>query len=103
MECKLEAQVKALIELICDVRKMEETVIEMKYDAQKAPLGKLTTEQIKAGYLALRHIDDLIQRSKYSQKDLVQACNDFYTRLDILIHCRLITFITDLYGLFHVF
>ncbi|XP_071548286.1 poly [ADP-ribose] polymerase 2-like [Panulirus ornatus] len=81
VECKLVAQVKALIELICNVRTMEETVTEMKYDAQKAPLGKLTTEQIKAGYLALKQIDDLIQSSKYSQMDLVQACNDFYTRI----------------------
>lgn len=29
-----------LIKLICDVKSMEEAVIEMKYDAKKAPLGK---------------------------------------------------------------
>lgn len=71
---------KALIELICDVKAMEEAVVEMKYDARKAPLGKLTTEQIRAGYLALKKIDDLVQSGKYSQMDLVRACNDFYTR-----------------------
>ncbi|XP_045607388.2 LOW QUALITY PROTEIN: poly [ADP-ribose] polymerase 2 [Procambarus clarkii] len=81
LKCKLEARVRALIELICDVRTMEETVIEMKYDAKKAPLGKLTTDQIKAGYLALKRIDDLTRSDKCSQKDLVQACNDFYTRV----------------------
>nr|XP_053653946.1 poly [ADP-ribose] polymerase 2-like [Cherax quadricarinatus] len=79
--CKLEARVKALIELICNVRTMEETVIEMKYDAKKAPLGKLTTEQIKAGYLALKCIDELIRSKKLAEKDLMQACNDFYTRI----------------------
>ena len=28
-----------LIKLICDVKAMENAVMEMKYDAQKAPLG----------------------------------------------------------------
>ncbi|MPC33378.1 Poly [ADP-ribose] polymerase 2 [Portunus trituberculatus] len=79
--CKLHPIVKAVIELICDLRRMEEAVVEMKYDAKKAPLGKLTTEQIKAGYLALKRIDTLIQSNKCATKDLVQACNDFYTRV----------------------
>ena len=30
-----------LIQLICDVKSMEEAVVEMKYDAKKAPLGLL--------------------------------------------------------------
>ncbi|KAK4324657.1 hypothetical protein Pmani_004716 [Petrolisthes manimaculis] len=81
IESKLEAHVRALIEMICDVRTMEETVVEMSYDAKKAPLGKLTTEQIKAGYLALKKIDTLIQKGSYKSQDLVQACNDFYTRI----------------------
>lgn len=80
MESKLEAHVRAVIEMICDVKTMEETVVEMSYDAKKAPLGKLTADQIKAGYLALKNIDELIQKKSYSNKDLIQACNDFYTR-----------------------
>ena len=32
---------QALIQLICDVKAMEEAVVEMKYDAKKAPLGLL--------------------------------------------------------------
>ena len=32
---------QSLIELICDVQAMEDTVLEMKYDAKKAPLGKI--------------------------------------------------------------
>lgn len=80
VESLLHPKVRAVIELICDVRRMEEDVVEMKYDAKKAPLGKLTADQIKSGYLALKRIDDLIQNAKYTTKDLVQACNDFYTR-----------------------
>ncbi|KAK7085917.1 Poly [ADP-ribose] polymerase 2 [Halocaridina rubra] len=81
IECKLDLRVKALIELLCDVRIMEATVMEMKYDAAKAPLGKLTTEQIRAGYAALKKIDELILQGKYSNMQLVLACNDFYTRI----------------------
>lgn len=80
LECQLEARVKILIELICNITTMEETVVEMKYDARKAPLGKLTVDQIKAGYLALKKIDDLIQKGSYKNMELVNACNDFYTR-----------------------
>ncbi|XP_037793637.1 poly [ADP-ribose] polymerase 2-like isoform X1 [Penaeus monodon] len=81
LECQLEARVKILIELICNITTMEETVVEMKYDARKAPLGKLTVDQIKAGYLALKKIDDLIQKGSYKNMELVNACNDFYTRI----------------------
>ncbi|XP_063596383.1 poly [ADP-ribose] polymerase 2-like isoform X3 [Penaeus indicus] len=81
LECQLEARVKILIELICNITTMEETVVEMKYDARKAPLGKLTVDQIKAGYLALKNIDDLIQKGSYKNMELVNACNDFYTRI----------------------
>lgn len=38
---KLEAKLQDLIKLICDVRLMEEAVVEMKYDAKKAPLGRI--------------------------------------------------------------
>lgn len=80
IECQLHPRVRVIIELICDVKCMEEAVVEMKYDANKAPLGKLTPDQIKAGYLALKRIDELVEGGKFAMKDLVQACNDFYTR-----------------------
>jgi hypothetical protein len=42
----LEKAVQDLIALICDIRQMEQTVVEMEYDTKKAPLGKITTEQV---------------------------------------------------------
>lgn len=30
---------QALVELLCNVKEMEEAVVEMKYDTKKAPLG----------------------------------------------------------------
>eukprot|EP00112_Aurelia_sp_Birch-Aquarium-sp1_P002057 Seg1224.3 transcript_id=Seg1224.3/GoldUCD/mRNA.D3Y31 product=Poly protein_id=Seg1224.3/GoldUCD/D3Y31 len=79
-DSKLDKRVQALIQLICNVQEMEKAVLEMKYDAKKAPLGKLTKEQIKAGYAALKKIDGFI-RKKQIGDGLVKACDEFYTRI----------------------
>ncbi|KAM6918660.1 poly [ADP-ribose] polymerase 2 [Xenentodon cancila] len=77
---KLHAKVQSLLELICDIKAMEECVLEMKFDTRKAPLGKLTLEQIRAGYEALKKIEDCLKK-KGSSRELVAACNQFYTRI----------------------
>uniref|UniRef100_A0A672I8S4 Poly [ADP-ribose] polymerase n=1 Tax=Salarias fasciatus TaxID=181472 RepID=A0A672I8S4_SALFA len=77
---KLDEKVQQLLELICNIRTMEECVLEMKFDVRKAPLGKLTTEQIRAGYQALKMIEDCLKR-KGSGQQLLEACNQFYTRI----------------------
>lgn len=77
---KLDIKVQELVKLICNVKAMEDMVIEMKYDTQKAPLGKLTTDQIKAGYLALKQIEKCIEGGIIGDK-LIQACDAFYTRI----------------------
>ncbi|XP_037085146.1 poly [ADP-ribose] polymerase 2-like [Pollicipes pollicipes] len=78
--CKLEKRVQDLIELICNVKVMEDAVVEMQYDAKKGPLGKLTEDQIKAGYEALKRIDELISAKK-TGAELEKACSAFYTRI----------------------
>ncbi|EDO26345.1 predicted protein, partial [Nematostella vectensis] len=82
-ESKLDCRVRELVELICNVQAMEEALKEMKYDTKKAPLGKLTTDQIKAGYEALKKIESCISKGDYGNK-LVKACDEFYTRIP---HC----------------
>lgn len=37
--CQLNSKVQSLLELICDLKAMEEYVLEMKFDTKKAPLG----------------------------------------------------------------
>ena len=32
---------QTLVDLICDVKQMEEAVVEMQYDCKKAPLGNI--------------------------------------------------------------
>ncbi|XP_051943359.1 poly [ADP-ribose] polymerase 2 isoform X2 [Hippocampus zosterae] len=77
---KLNVKVQSLLELICDIKAMEEVVLEMKFDTRKAPLGKLTVEQISAGYTALKRIEACLKR-KNGGSELVEACNQFYTRI----------------------
>ncbi|XP_054623016.1 poly [ADP-ribose] polymerase 2 isoform X1 [Dunckerocampus dactyliophorus] len=77
---KLDVKVQSLLELICDLKAMEEVVLEMKFDTRKAPLGKLTLEQISAGYTALKRIEACLKR-KDGGRELVEACNQFYTRI----------------------
>ncbi|XP_029470799.1 poly [ADP-ribose] polymerase 2 [Rhinatrema bivittatum] len=80
LKCKLDPRVQSVLELICNIQTMEEMIIEMKYDTKKAPLGKLTVEQIKAGYQSLKKIEGCMKK-KQMGKALVEACNEFYTRI----------------------
>ncbi|KAF6352019.1 poly(ADP-ribose) polymerase 2 [Rhinolophus ferrumequinum] len=79
-ESQLDSRVQELIKLICNVQAMEEMMIEMKYDTKKAPLGKLTVAQIKAGYQSLKKIEGCIQAGQHGRA-LMEACNEFYTRI----------------------
>ena len=60
MESELDKKIQNLIEMICNKKIMEETLKALKFDVDKAPLGKLTADQIKAGYKALSKIADVV-------------------------------------------
>ena len=80
-ESSLAKSVQDLISLICNIQTMEQAVMEMEYDTKKAPLGKVTTQQISAGYQSLKSISDCINKGKTTGAEIIQACNDFYTRI----------------------
>ncbi|XP_065421554.1 poly [ADP-ribose] polymerase 2 isoform X14 [Chrysemys picta bellii] len=77
---RLDPRVQALLGLICDLQAMEEIVLEMKYDTKKAPLGKLTVEQIRAGFQSLQKVEAVL-RAGDTGRALLEACNEFYTRV----------------------
>ena len=81
VESKLDPRLQSLVQLISNIRQMEKAMIEMNYDVQKAPLGKLTKQQIRSGYEALKEIEDLVRNGTTSGAKLVDACNRFYTRI----------------------
>ena len=51
--------VQELLRLICDLGTIEQADTELQYNTRKARLGKVTTEQITAGYSALKRYSDV--------------------------------------------
>uniref|UniRef100_A0A1I7VNJ8 Poly [ADP-ribose] polymerase n=1 Tax=Loa loa TaxID=7209 RepID=A0A1I7VNJ8_LOALO len=80
IESKLDACLLHLLNIICDIRTMEETMTGLEYDATKAPLGKVTDEQIKAGYAALTRIEEHIKKKDFSSS-FVETVNNYYTKI----------------------
>ncbi|XP_050048270.1 poly [ADP-ribose] polymerase 2-like [Dermacentor andersoni] len=75
---KLAPSLQKLVHLICDVKTMKQTLIDLKFDVVKMPLGRLTKEQIQAGYEALHKVEDCINK-KCPKSQLMDACSEFYT------------------------
>eukprot|EP00696_Hemimastix_kukwesjijk_P019757 gnl/Hemi2/9123_TR3166_c0_g1_i1.p1 gnl/Hemi2/9123_TR3166_c0_g1~~gnl/Hemi2/9123_TR3166_c0_g1_i1.p1 ORF type:complete len:659 (-),score=334.21 gnl/Hemi2/9123_TR3166_c0_g1_i1:220-2196(-) len=78
---KLAPTLQTLMELLFDVKKMEETLIEFDIDIKKMPLGKLTKKQVKTGYEILTEIQDLLKRGGASRSALEDCTNRFYTNI----------------------
>lgn len=77
---KLDPRIEEVIDLIFNISEFEACMKEMEYDVKKAPLGKLTTNQIKAGYQTLKKIEKCIKTGT-KRSLLSEACSEFYTRI----------------------
>ncbi|KAF4384888.1 hypothetical protein G4B88_000284 [Cannabis sativa] len=60
---KLEARVAKFISLICNVSMMRQQMMEIGYNADKLPLGKLSKSTILKGYEVLKRIAEVIGQS----------------------------------------
>ncbi|KAI3682761.1 hypothetical protein L1987_82991 [Smallanthus sonchifolius] len=76
-ETKLEARVAKFISLICNVSMMKQQMMEIGYNAEKLPLGKLRKATILKGYEVLKRVADVI--GEYDRKKLEQLSGEFYT------------------------
>jgi hypothetical protein len=76
-ESKLDKRVQNLVKLICDLKMMKDAMLEVGYDANKLPLGKLSKEHIKKGYQALQDLADVIKAGQKHR--CVELSNTFYT------------------------
>ncbi|XP_028781929.1 poly [ADP-ribose] polymerase 2-like [Neltuma alba] len=76
-ESKLESRVAKFISLICNVSMMNQQMIEIGYNADQLPLGKLSKSTILKGYDVLKRIADVINSS--DRKTLEQLSGEFYT------------------------
>ncbi|XP_071721412.1 poly [ADP-ribose] polymerase 2 [Rutidosis leptorrhynchoides] len=76
-ETKLEARVAKFISLICNVSMMKQQMMEIGYNAEKLPLGKLSKATILMGYEVLKRVADVI--GQHDRKKLEQLSGEFYT------------------------
>ncbi|KAL6515968.1 Poly [ADP-ribose] polymerase 2 [Orobanche gracilis] len=85
-ESKLEARIAKFISLICNMSMMRQQMMEIGYNAEKLPLGKLSKSTILKfglfaglgkGYGVLKRIADVI--SQADRKTLEQLSGEFYT------------------------
>ncbi|EXB33507.1 Poly [ADP-ribose] polymerase 2 [Morus notabilis] len=74
---KLEQRVAKFISLICNVSMMKQQMMEIGYNADKLPLGKLSKSTILKGYEVLKRIADVIGQS--DRRTLEQLSGEFYT------------------------
>mmetsp|Transcript_64488 Transcript_64488/g.74962 ORF Transcript_64488/g.74962 Transcript_64488/m.74962 type:complete len:768 (+) Transcript_64488:42-2345(+) len=77
-DSKLPTQVKDLVQLIFDLKLMNNAMKEIGYDAKKMPLGKLAKTTIKAGYDVLQRISTAIQ-NKASRSKLEDLSSEFFS------------------------
>ncbi|XP_031126370.1 poly [ADP-ribose] polymerase 2 [Ipomoea triloba] len=76
-ETKLEGRIAKFISLICNVSMMKQQMMEIGYNADKLPLGKLSKSTISKGYDVLKRIADVINQS--DRKILENLSSEFYT------------------------
>ncbi|XP_055820812.1 poly [ADP-ribose] polymerase 2 isoform X1 [Solanum dulcamara] len=76
-ETKLEAPIAKFISLICDINMMRQQMMEIGYNANKLPLGKLSKTTILKGYDVLKNIADVIGQS--NRPLLEDLTSQFYT------------------------
>ncbi|WVZ71182.1 hypothetical protein U9M48_019798 [Paspalum notatum var. saurae] len=76
-ETKLETRIAQFISLICNINMMKQQMVEIGYNAEKLPLGKLSKSTILKGYDVLKRISNVI--SKADRRQLEQLTGEFYT------------------------
>merc|ERR1719361_158841 len=85
LDCKLADAVQELIRLICDVKAMELAAVDVQFDTKKTPLGKISADQIKAGYAALNEISHILKADQSAsiskRRQLTEISSEFYTRI----------------------
>ncbi|KAL1558385.1 Poly [ADP-ribose] polymerase 2 [Salvia divinorum] len=76
-ESKVEPRIAKFISLICNMSMMRQQMMEIGYNAEKLPLGKLSEVTVSKGYGVLKRIADVIGHA--DRKTLEQLSGEFYT------------------------
>ncbi|KAL9260706.1 Poly [ADP-ribose] polymerase 2-like protein [Drosera capensis] len=78
-ETKLDPRVANFISLVCNISMMKQQMMEIGYNAEKLPLGKLSKSTIMKGYEVLKRIADVIGQPNGNL--LEQLSGEFYTAI----------------------
>uniref|UniRef100_A0A915CY84 Poly [ADP-ribose] polymerase n=1 Tax=Ditylenchus dipsaci TaxID=166011 RepID=A0A915CY84_9BILA len=83
-KCQLDFRVRQLLRMLTDEKELKNAVQELDFDTNASPLGKITKEQIQAGYEALNKILELIKsHNKTTSLSLstkyIEEINNYYT------------------------
>ncbi|KAI6661255.1 Poly polymerase 1 [Oopsacas minuta] len=79
---KLDPAIQSIIRMIFDVQAMKQSLLEMEIDLNKMPLGKLSKNQIKEAYSALKELETLINSGSDATTHkgrFLDLSNKFYT------------------------
>jgi poly [ADP-ribose] polymerase len=71
----MDERVVKLMQTLCDLKTMESEARRLDYDFKRIPLGKISKEQIKAGYEALSRIEQHIRDNKFD-RNFTEAVNE---------------------------
>ncbi|KAL6042215.1 Poly [ADP-ribose] polymerase 2 [Balamuthia mandrillaris] len=78
-ESQLDESVQKLIQLICNLNMMQDTLVEMEFDINKMPLGKLKKSHIDKGYKVLKKLEKVLGTKPVDKSKLTNLTNDFYS------------------------
>ena len=67
------------MQLIFDLKMMNNQMKEIGYDAKKMPLGKLSKSNIEKGYKILSDIAECLKLKKPQKDQLEKLSSDFYS------------------------
>jgi poly [ADP-ribose] polymerase len=81
VESKLCPEVKAAIDLMCDMSIMGRYLkSSLNFDSDKCPLGNISKAQVKAGYELLTKIEAKMLESKFDE-EYEDLLNQYYTKI----------------------
>ena len=76
---ELVKPIQDIVKLIFDIETMKRQMKEFEIDLNKMPLGKISSNQIKAAFSILTELTELVDQENKQTQLILDASNRFYT------------------------
>jgi len=76
---ELAKPIQDIVKLIFDIETMKRQMKEFEIDLNKMPLGKISSNQIKAAFSILTELTELVDQENKQTQLILDASNRFYT------------------------